>query len=432
MAGFILLILISSVLGKGKEESSDSAVPEENTSVVETEQTDELVEEPAADEETEPVQTPEEEEYSVVATNGETLSAVPGFAKVLCTCDYSGTEREDANIFIPSMESFTNGDLKTKEETFADDHYERDFSCDQPSDGVFMEDYVAELVSNGGFTLENTIDISDDQKVYYLNYDGEITHGADEWLDTEYDISIMFYTDYDSSGVCFRYPSEVGFSFDGDSQTYYSCVDTEAEYNEEDGTDKFTISDWGTADDDYIYLDFKDEAYQAGDVITLDELVQQFNAEEDPRCKVSVWGPLVSGDSEAGIMTADKFTSGSIEIMEKSDEVTGDSEDEVETDSENDQENDSGGNDGPYFKVEDEQTCTFCGGSGKTTCHACGGDGFEQCPNCNGVGSYYNTILGMDETCGRCNGSGSIPCSSSHCVDGQVTCGSCNGTGKIN
>ena len=449
VAGVILINFIS-CLGNGKDESVDSMISEESTSVVET------VEEVAVEKETEPVQTQEVKEYSVIAANGETLSAVPGFAKVMCTCDYTGTEREDASIYIPSIESFTNGEYKTNEETFADDHYERDFTCDQVSDGAFVEDYIADLVSNCGFTLEKTLDMSNNQKVYLLNYEGEIAHGADDWLGTDYDLSIMFYNGADSSGVCFRYPAEVTFAYDGDSQTYYTCVDTEAEYKKENGTSIFTIANWGTAYDDYIYLDFDDEAYQAGDIITLDDLAQQENVGEDPLCKVSVWGPLVSGEPGVGIVNADKFTNGSIEILEKSDSVTaihyyfevpnhastytlegvvaaktsdgatGDFEDGSENDLGNDLGNDSSGSNGPAFSVDDKQSCTFCGGSGMTTCHTCGGDGYEQCPNCYGSGKYYDSVMGMYKTCGRCNGKCSIPCSNSQCVNGQVTCDYCN------
>lgn len=271
--------------------------------------------------------------------------------------------------------------------------------------------------------------VSYDQKVYFLNYEGEITHGADKWLDTEYDLSIWFYSGIDSSGVSFRYPPEVAFSFNGDRQTYYSCLDTETEYKKENGANKFIIKGWGKTADDFIILNFNDEVYKSGDIITMDDLVQQKNAGENALCFISIFSPLVSGDRVVGIVDAEDFTESRIEILEKSDCVTtihyhfevlnyssryilegvvaAETADGTTSNAEDRSGNSFDSNEDLDFSVEEkkEKICTFCNGSGKVICSFCGGDGYEQCDLCGGIGHYYDSYDELDLLCKGCDGS---------------------------
>ena len=401
--------------------------------------------------------------YRMTTSQGETLETVPGYSYVSCTKTLSGSVH-GASVLIPPIFSYTEDTFQMGSETEEDGFYELIFSHDGYADIDFTASYAADL-SAYGFTLEETWTVDSDQTNYYLNYNGNITHGAAKsWDGTVYDLSITAYQSVSRTIVIFRYPSEVGFDVGTSGGDAHALEVTTSYSVRENGADTFKITGWGDTPEDEIYLWFLPDRYGTGSVLQREDFAAQAAAGASGLCHLSFYGDLLAGSTgSCDISAVDAVT---VTVLERSDAVcaisytinvkSGSAAYLLEgvcaarlsggsTVSYPDP--DSGTSDGPsvignqgciHCHGTGKIKCTFCNGAGFTICHTCGGDGTEQCSLCGGTGQYWAN--GGYRSCSGCFGRGSKPCSSSQCNNGKVycnfctngmkTCNYCMGTGK--
>ena len=332
-------------------------------------------------------------------------------------------------------------------ETEENGFYELVFSYDNGTDIDFVEAYATDL-SACGFTLERTWSIDSDQTIYYLNYNGSVTHGADRYWDgTVYDMSITGYRSISRTIVVFRYPPEVGFDL-GNSEEEYRVFEVATNYSvRENGADTFQILGWGETPEDEIYLWFAPDRYGTGTVLEQEDFAAQTAAGASGLCHISIYGDTIAGS--AGTCYVESLDAVTVTILERSDEVCvisyvidvkngsaayqlegicaaelGGGGTYTEPDSVPGSLTAGGSRNCVHCHGTGKIMCTYCNGAGFTTCHTCGGDGMEQCSLCHGTCQYWSN--GGYRTCNGCYGRGTKPCSSSQCSNGKVNCSFCN------
>ena len=393
--------------------------------------------------------------YSTTTSQGERLEVEPGYSYVAATHVLENSSGRSASILIPTIFSYAADTYTMGSESEKDGYYELVFKTDGKKDIGFATDYVSDL-SKYGFTLEKTINISSNQVLYLLNYNGNITHGAASWVDTTYDMSVSAYSSFTSTIIYFDYPKEVGFDLGSSgSDSEYSSVKVSTDYSLNNDKHRFNIRGWGSDATDCITLSLQPGSYSTGDILKKKDFEAQSGAGQSALCNISIGGKTLGKDGWS--IYIDSLDKVEVKILESSDSclavsyyieaVKGSSRYTLEgvCAAELAGANYAGGYD------EQEQnyplpgtgigsgTCSNCGGSGRqscnschgagfTLCHQCGGDGLNQCTSCHGTGlttsSYGSSSL---STCTRCHGHGTTTCSS--CNSGRVRCNSCGGLG---
>lgn len=391
-----------------------------------------------------------DQSYTVRAQDGRVLSAKPGFAQVLCTARYTSDVRAEATILLPSFEAFTSRNFRSDGEKLDDGYYETFFSADKR--GSDFEDLVAAYIAqieDCGFSLATTSGLRDGSFTnYYLNYQGQITHGAKSWDGVSYDICLTASGFFAGGGsVTLRYPQEVGISTNSAGNDYdvINMVATDSYINND--LLVFKLAGWGESGGDIVYVGFNPAAYSKGDIITLDNLLAQKKAGSNALCTADVWGEFITGEEIVGFISEDGFKDAQIEILENAGStaaihyyivvLSGSSEYILEgvasTGAPSGQQSYSSGSnyndDYSPLSGDKDDTCTMCSGRKTSRCGTCGGDGVIQCRNCGGTGRKYDFLSDTTTVCNGCNGHGENSCYNSQCSGGKVPCSFCNGTG---
>lgn len=393
--------------------------------------------------------------FSMTTSQGEKLEVQPGYSYVAMTHILENSSGRSASVLIPTIFNYAKDTYTMGSESEKNGYYSLTFKTDG-KDGIdFVANYVSDL-SRYGFTLEKTINISSNQVLYLLNYNGNITHGAASWVDTTYDMSVSAYKDYLSTIVVFDYPKEVGFDLGSSGSTpEYSSAKVSTSYSF-DGKNRFKISGWGSSGNDYITLYFDPGSYGTGDTLKTKDFQSQSGAGQNALCHVSISGDTLGNDLWS--IYVDDLDTVEVKILESSDsclavsyyiEVTKGSHrytlegvcaaelaggayaGEYETPDENNNSVGPGiGIDGTCVICHGGgfNVCSSCRGAGTKKCHNCGGDGLRQCSLCNGTGLYYNFYTGNYSSCTGCQGRGAKTCTS--CTAGSVKCTMCGGLGK--
>lgn len=388
--------------------------------------------------------------FTYFNSQGESLDVEPGYSYVCCTKAMQSTIPHNATILIPPVFDYTGDEFVMGTETGKNDIYTLSFKNEKLVDFGFVEDYVKDL-EKYGFTYENTFRVSDDHKVYYLNYSGSgnITHGAAETFSGTYDMQIMSYKQYGTTSVIFTYPKEVWFDL-GETEGSYTAVkvSTDCSLNEKI---EFKIRGWSQDSSDYIVLSFDPGTYGTGKVITASDFKAQSGAGKSALCNAAIWGSTISGDSSGWPVYVDSFDSIDVNVLQCDDSCvaisysinvpsgsaqyflegicvadTGRASSAIEGANGEPEQIYSGTDKCFTCNGVGKQKCTSCGGSGLTDCHRCK-DGRIQCNQCNGTGRTGNSYgVGGTSTCTACRGIGYKDCT---CNNGWVQCTSCRGEG---
>lgn len=387
--------------------------------------------------------------FTYTNSQGESLKVESGYSYVSCTTSMQNTIPHNATILIPPIFNYTSDEFVMGAETGQNDIYTLSFKNEKLVNFEFIENYIKDL-EKYGFTHERTYCVSDDQKVYYLNYSGgNITHGAAEFIET-YDMEITSYKLYGTTGITFKYPKEVWFDL-GEIEGSYTAVKvlTDCSLNE---IIEFTIRGWSQDNSDYIVLSFDPDTYGTGTVIKASDFRAQSGAGKSALCNAAIWGRTISGsgwpvyadsfdyidvnvlqcdDSCIAISYSIKVPSGSAQYLLEGICVAdvGRTSSVIEGTNGEPEQIYSGAEKCITCNGVGKQKCTSCGGSGLTACHKCT-RGRIQCSQCNGTGRVGNSYgVGGTSTCAACRGIGYKDCT---CNNGWVQCASCRGEGYKN
>ena len=394
--------------------------------------------------------------YSTTTSQGERLEVQPGYSYVAATHVLENSSGRSASILIPTIFSYATDTYTMGSESEENGYYDLVFKTDGKKDIDFVADYVSDL-SKYGFTLEKTINISSDQVLYLLNYNGSITHGAASWVDTTYDMSVSAYSSFMSTIVYLDYPKEVGFDLGSSgSDPEYSSVKVSTDYSLNNGKHRFNIRGWGSDATDCITLSLQPGSYSTGDNLKKKDFEDQSGAGQNALCNISIGGKTLGNDVWS--IYIDSLDKVEVKILESSDSclavsyyievVKGSSRYTLEGvcaaelaganyaggyDEQDQNSTLPGLNLGPdgtciICKGGGFLACSSCNGSGTKMCHNCGGDGLRQCSSCGGTGLQYNFYTGNYSSCSGCYGRGTKTCSS--CNNGQVNCSNCGGRGR--
>lgn len=393
--------------------------------------------------------------YGMYNSQGDYLEAKPGYSKISYIKNITDTSSHESSISLPAIFNYTDDSFTMGEESETDGFYSLSFGCDGVVDIDFLEQYVNDL-EQYGFTLAKKRDISNKHVIYYLNYNGSITHGADSLLEQSYDMSVTGYQDYLATYVVFRYPTEVSIN-PGDVEPVYNVIDISTPYEESDGKHKFSLNGWGEDSMDYLVIQFDSGYYHAGDVLSKEDFVSQLNAGDSQLCFLYISGKSFSRDNGFEAFQSKDVSDATVTILEESDSVLAISYDITLSSNsyiyqlEGVCTVDFGGGQAAYAAddtagevVESQkgighQDCSFCSGKGRVVCTSCNGAltakctkcsgrSLIQCSLCNGTGQHWSN--GGFATCTNCFGHGSITCTA--CSNGRVTCTKCHGSGMVN
>mgnify|MGYP002623239369 CR=1 FL=1 len=403
-----------------------------------------------ADTETQVSDIQQETPFTYTNSQGYSFEVETGYSYVCCTKSMQSAVPHGATILIPPIFDYTSDEfVMGSEETNTNGFYNLSFKNERLVDFGFVADYVSDL-EQYGFTLEGTMNVSDNHKVYYLNYygdSGNITHGADERHNETYDMSIMAYKGYGTTYVIFKYPKEVWFDLEGtEDDNITAKVLTDYSLNEKN---KFTIRGWGQSGSDYIVLSFDSGSYGTGSIITTSDFKAQAGAGESALCNVSIWGSTISGDGWP--VDVDSFDSIDVNVLRCDDLCvaisykisvpSGSAQYLLEgicvADAGKASSVIGGANSEPEQIYSGEEKCITCNGTGQEKCAVCRGSGLTDCPKCtngriqcslcHGTGRTGNSYgVGGTSTCTSCHGTGYKDCT---CLQGWLQCTSCHGNG---
>lgn len=387
--------------------------------------------------------------FTYTNSQGESLEAEPGYSYVCCTKSMQSTIPHDANVLIPPVFDYTGDEFVMGTETGTNGFYTLSFKNEKLVDFGFVEDYVKDL-EKYGFTLESTFNISDDHKVYYLNYSGSgnITHGAAEHYDGTYDMSIMSYKQYGTTSVIFTYPKEVWFDLEKAEGSYTAVkVSTDCSLSEKI---EFKIRGWSQNSSDYIFLSFDSDTYGTGKVITASDFKTQAGAGKSALCNVAIWGSTISGDSSGWPVYVDSLDSIDVNVLQCDDSCIAISysisvpsgsaryllEGICVADVGEASAAGEGANGEPEQIYSGTEKCLTCNGTGQQKCGQCFGKGTQDCPKCSygriqcslchGTGRTSGSYGTTSNTCTRCHGTGYTNCT--NCNGGYVFCSGCHGS----